>query len=130
MKRYNHSNTTYRGRGYYPAITPRQNGQITFNKALEIELGLRADDKVEILEGRDQGKVKWYIHVSEAEDAFVIRREKASPAGFKRRKQLYFQNRFLSNKLRKLAPEGKPVKLLIGSEPIDKDGMELYEIEY
>jgi len=129
MKKWNNSNTKFHGRGYYPAITPRTNGQITFNKALEVHLGLKEDDKIELIENIETGSVKWYLFISEGSEAFSIRRESQGKNDLHKRKQLYFQNKFLSNKLRKLSSKEKYVRLTVSEEPVYIDHMELYEIE-
>lgn len=120
LRRYNKTNSIFRGTIYRPAIAPRaQNGDITFNKPLQILLKLQEGDKIEFFQDK-RNKNTWYMTVVEKGDGFVVRRTGT----------LLITNREVNRKLRQLvANKNTFIKLPVNENPVEYNGMFLYKIE-
>lgn len=119
LKNYNNKNSSFRRSANYPAISPRVNGQITFNRPLQTLLNLQLNDKVEFFQDYKNEKL-WFLTVLKKGDGFDIKRSGHS---------LVIQNLYVNDKLRKLIQDkDKNIKLKVRENPIEYDRMSLYKI--
>lgn len=105
----------------------RSNGSITFSKAVQKDLNIKAGAYV-IVAQDEESKNDWFINFSDSGNGFQLNQRKNSGWAKDCAPSLYFINKFVANKILDCVKAQKSASFLIGANPVKVDGRDWYKI--